>query len=273
MAKRLTVDFSADAAQTPTKFRAKMSVTDMQNVDINRLSVNPHNAEFFLRESDAYFERLTEDIRKRGILVPLLAKKDGTLLAGHNRLAVAQAIGLKYVPVQYVTEELSAEAEQEFIIKDNLLRRQFSQEEWTAIYRKLVPDFEEILMRDGRGKHRGKGISQANLEQNTHDTHAQNDKKDNVFFNAKTATTKDMVTFLAKETGEKTATVEKRIQRAKSKQQKDDSVQKNVEVASSDSKKDNVLSSISALKKECKMLLNNCNDAKLLAKVQKILRQ
>jgi ParB-like chromosome segregation protein Spo0J len=265
MAKRLTVDFSADAAQTPTKFRAKMSVTDMQNVDINQLSVNPHNAEFFLRESDAYFERLTEDIRKRGILVPLLAKKDGTLLAGHNRLAVAQAIGLKYVPVQYVTEELSAEAEQEFIIKDNLLRRQFSQEEWATIYRKLVPDFEEILMRDGRGKHRGKGISQANLEQNTQEA--------NVFFNAKTATTKDMVTFLAKETGEKTATVEKRIQRAKSKQQKDGSVRKNAEIAPSDSRKDNVLSSISALKKECKTLVNNCNDKKLLVKVQKILMQ
>jgi ParB-like chromosome segregation protein Spo0J len=260
MAKRLTVDFSADSAQTPTKFRAKMNVTDVQNVEITRLSPNARNAEYFLPESSAYFERLTEDIRKRGILVPLLAKKDGTLLAGHNRFTVAKALGLKFVPVQYVNDELSAEAEQEFIIKDNLLRRQFSQEEWTAIYRRLVPDFEEILTRDGRGKNRGgKDIQQ------------KSGKKDSVLFNAKTATTKDMVTYLAKETGEKIETVGKRIHRAKSKQQKNTRPVKSAVIPETKSKKDSVLSSLPALKKECKALLNQCNDAKILAKVQKIL--
>jgi hypothetical protein len=65
-----------------------------------------------------------------------------------------------------------------------------------------------------------------------------------------------MAQYLAKETGEKPATVEKLIQRAKLNQP---------------SKKDTVLSSLSTPKKECALLVKNCNDAKVLAKVQEML--
>jgi hypothetical protein len=85
---------------------------------------------------------LEQDIRERGIVVPLLAKEDGTLLAGHNRLIVAEKLNLKFVPVQYIKQHISEQEEQAFVIKDNLLRRQFTGIEWMQIYRRLYPDFD-----------------------------------------------------------------------------------------------------------------------------------
>lgn len=257
MAKRLTIDFSADAAQTPAKFRSKMQLSDVRQVDISELHVNATNIQYFEPETQQYFERLSEDIRKRGIIVPLVAKKDGTLLAGHNRLSVAKKLGLRFIPVQYLQDELSLDAEKEFVIKDNLFRRQFSQEEWVGIYKQLVPDFENIIARDGRGKHRNNGMD---LDLNV--------KKDIVLFNPKTATTKEMVRHLANETGEKPDTVQKRIQREKTKVKRKAKTQSPV-------KKDIVLSSpkltLSLMKKEIKTLIDTCGDKKILVKVIKLL--
>lgn len=139
----------------PAKMLQNYVTPDVKTVEISTLIPHPHNKKYFRAESADYFERLREDIVKRGIVVPLIAKKDGMLLAGHNRLEVARQLGLKYVPVQYVHRDLSQEQEQEFLIKDNLLRRQFSSSEWIDIYRKLYPNFEETVIHErlkGRAK-------------------------------------------------------------------------------------------------------------------------
>lgn len=109
------------------------------------LKPNPNNTELFSEEDETYFNRLRDDVRERGIVVPLLVKPDKTLLAGHNRLRVALEIGLERVPVQYVEDALSAEQEVEFLIKDNLLRRQLSPAQSIALYKKLFPNFEERI--------------------------------------------------------------------------------------------------------------------------------
>jgi ParB-like chromosome segregation protein Spo0J len=44
------------------------------------------------------FEALVTDVRKHGILVPLLVTEDGLLLEGHRRLAVAKELKLTHVP-------------------------------------------------------------------------------------------------------------------------------------------------------------------------------
>jgi hypothetical protein len=174
MAKRRIVDVSADLETVPSEYRRSIPLLPRQNVALADLRLNPQNAKIFRQESEEYFERLREDIRKRGIVVPLIAKKDGTLLAGHNRYTVAQELNLQYVPVEYVKEDLSAEREQEFLIKDNLLRRQFTAQEWIGIYTKLYPDFEahkwkkcpKILdtgadcQRDGAERRKGKNANQ-----------------------------------------------------------------------------------------------------------------
>jgi ParB-like chromosome segregation protein Spo0J len=131
----------------PESLQGKVKLTDkVQWVKPDSLRPNPRNQELFDNESVEYFSRLRDDVQQRGIVVPLVAKEDGTLLSGHNRLLIAQELALKIVPVQYVQNDLSAEQEQEFIIKDNLYRRQLSQLERIALYKKLFPTFEETFL-------------------------------------------------------------------------------------------------------------------------------
>lgn len=204
------IDFSQNAARIPAAMKQRVMVGEkIENVEITSLRINPMNTDTFKRESEEYFHNLTEDIRKRGIIVPLLAKKDGTLLAGHNRLEIAQRLGLKYVPVQYVQEQLSPDAEREFLIKDNLFRRQFSGNEWIEIYRRLVPDYDMIIYRDGRGGDR------KSQEKNITTRTKENIKKDSVLFDMETATQEDLIYYLHRETGTPIETIRKRIQRDK----------------------------------------------------------
>lgn len=137
-------------AAIPTKLKTKIPLLPVKDVEPSKLQPNPKNTEIFRTESSEYFERLTEDIRKRGIIVPLIAEQNGTILAGHNRWEIAKHLHLKFVPVQYVASELSEEEAREFVIKDNLLRRQFSSQEWLEIYKQLYPNFDERLAKHGQ---------------------------------------------------------------------------------------------------------------------------
>ena len=128
-----------------------IQLSDVQHVSPHNLKANPLNSDFFREESNDYFSKLRDDVRERGIIVPLLAKKDDTLLAGHNRLRVAIELGLESVPVQYVLDVLPEKAEREFIIKDNLYRRQFTTTEWIGLYKKLYPDFDDLIQQETRG--------------------------------------------------------------------------------------------------------------------------
>ena len=139
-------------------------LSDVQHTLPAKLKVNPLNSDFFREESDDYFAKLRDDVRARGIIVPLLAKRDGVLLAGHNRLRVAMELGLETVPVQYVLDTLPENAEREFIIKDNLYRRQFSTAEWIGLYKKLYPNFDEQIQQEVRGG--GQKWSKTNSETN-----------------------------------------------------------------------------------------------------------
>ncbi len=143
-----------DEAVSMNQVQTQLRYAPVLPVRLNLLKEHPLNKEFFAEETDSYFQRLREDIQKRGVATPLIAKRDGTLLAGHNRLRIAKELGLPTVPVQYVSEnekyKLTADDEREFLIKDNLLRRQFSSEEWIQTYRNLYPDFDEAIAHTSR---------------------------------------------------------------------------------------------------------------------------
>ena len=192
---RFKPDTTNDIERSPKQFLSGTNLSDVQKVERNKLRPNPKNEEYFISESPEYFERLEQDIRERGILVPLLAKEDGTLLAGHNRLIVAEKLNLKFVPVQYVKQQISESEEQSFVIKDNLLRRQFTGAEWLQIYRRLYPDFDErIAVGNKAGKPKAEALT---------------------------------ATIIAKDTGQKVEAVRKQLQRGKAsaKTSKLDSVQ------------------------------------------------
>jgi ParB-like chromosome segregation protein Spo0J len=123
-----------------------IKLSDIERVSVNLLKHNPLNQQYFFTESPQYFDKLREDIRERGIIVPLIAKEDGTLLAGHNRLQLAKELGYDTVPVQYALEDLSGDEEKGFLIKDNLLRRQLSNEQRINLYKTLYPEFEERFL-------------------------------------------------------------------------------------------------------------------------------
>lgn len=146
MAKKRTVDVSAEIETLPENLRRKIPMTDVKQIPPSELSINLKNREYFEQESEEHLQQLRDDIRKRGVIVPLIAKRDGTLLAGHNRLRIAQELHLKYVPVQYVQEELPEEREREFIVKDNLLRRQLSTDKRISLYKMLYPEFESTYL-------------------------------------------------------------------------------------------------------------------------------
>lgn len=110
------------------------------------------NQKAFAPLSEPDFERLKADIAERGIIVPLILKRDKTLIAGHNRLRAAEALGLESVPVQYVETELSPESETAFVIKDNLLRRQLDA---TEKERLIIQLYGQEIMQSQHGGARG----------------------------------------------------------------------------------------------------------------------
>lgn len=123
-----------------------MKLSEIKKVPVSKLKVNTYNQKFFRHEEGDYYDNLLADIKKRGILVPLIAKKDGTLLAGHNRLLISKTLNKKTVPVQYVEQRLTKEQEREFIVKDNLLRRHLTPAERRELYRLLIKYFEDRVM-------------------------------------------------------------------------------------------------------------------------------
>jgi len=150
--------------------RYGMRLSDIHYVSPSELRANPVNSRLFKEESSGYFHRLRKDIQEKGILNPLLATSGGKLLAGHNRLRIAEELDLPSVPVQYVEETLSEEREKEIIIKDNLLRRQFSSSEWVMLYKQLYPNFDEEITKENRGGDRKSKNETTSNDDNNADT-------------------------------------------------------------------------------------------------------
>ena len=163
-----------------------------------KFSVNSLNDELFHDEQTEYKEQLAKDIQERGILVPLIAKPDGTLLAGHNRLRIAQELKIALVPVQYVEQTLSPSEERKFVINDNLLRRHLSQQQRLELYRKLYPNFDERIAKRTHNRPSQKKVDNVHLP-------SSNDDNENDF--PLTAA------LIARDTGQKKTAVQKQLQR------------------------------------------------------------
>jgi ParB-like chromosome segregation protein Spo0J len=197
--------------------RTGVSLSAIKNMPVEEIQTNPQNTVFFVRESSEYFQRLREDIEKRGVVVPLLVRQDGVLLAGHNRLQIAREIGLRFVPVQTVLEELSERQEQEFIINDNLLRRHLSIEERIRLYKMLFPEFDEVLASGKRGgdkksaefkeKNQNDNVSLKNPAAKKSSTASTTPKQAN--------TIQELAEKIATTTGQNVSTVKQQITRAK----------------------------------------------------------
>jgi ParB-like chromosome segregation protein Spo0J len=203
--KQFTNSIASIVSQTAAvESRFGLRLSDVVQEPLEKLLSNPLNEQLFDREDTVHFERLLADIQERGILVPLIAKPNGILLAGHNRFQVAKQIGLQVVPVQYVEDTLSAEAERKFVINDNLLRRQLTSEQRIKLYRMLYPNFDTRIR------------SAAGRPQKNDNNHHKKNNVDTVHISddASPLTAAD----IAKDTGQSVAAVQKQLQRERKEQ-------------------------------------------------------
>jgi hypothetical protein len=131
---------------------SRLLLSEIEYLHPSELRANKHNAVLFGIEDDNRTKKLRADIAARGILVPLIAKRDGTLMAGHRRFAIAEELGLREIPVQWVLSTLTEEEEIRFLIKDNAYRRQLSAEEWIQLYQRMYPEeFATMMQSERRG--------------------------------------------------------------------------------------------------------------------------
>jgi len=189
-----------------------IKLSEVRYVSPHRLMPNPLNVEFFGKERDSSYNELKANIAENGVLVPLIAKEDGTLLAGHNRLNIALELQKERVPVQYVIQRLSPEDERKLVVNDNLLRRQLTADERLALYRKLYPNFDSRIS-SAKGRRKG---------QKEYNESALSTKLDNVQFSEQASEQADFLpltaTMIARDTHQSVEAVRKQLQRARQQQ-------------------------------------------------------
>jgi ParB/RepB/Spo0J family partition protein len=79
--------------------------TQVATKPLNWLKPDPKQPRKFFDEAE--LNRLGDDMLARGVLVPLLARPDGTLIDGERRWRAAQAKGIKELPVIVTEKPLS----------------------------------------------------------------------------------------------------------------------------------------------------------------------
>lgn len=95
--------------------------------DINPRDIRPFtgNADIFRDLSGDEYAVLRDSIAEHGIITPLVVTQDNVLIAGHQRLRVAQELGLDTVPC--VVRQVANDTELELLlIEDNVRRRHLS---------------------------------------------------------------------------------------------------------------------------------------------------
>lgn len=102
------------------------------------------------------FEGLRRDVEHRGIQTPLLVTRRNVVLAGHHRLKVAKALGLKTVPA-IVLDSLSPAEELSHLVLDNLHRRHLSPSQRAAIA--TMPGVSDAIIEVYRDEARARQIA------------------------------------------------------------------------------------------------------------------
>lgn len=92
------------------------------NISVDVLKVHPRNTEFFDDIQGSAYENFKDSIQRNGILSPLIAAPDMTLISGHQRLKAAREIGLKTVPVDIRDDIQSDDEKLELLLVANFGR-------------------------------------------------------------------------------------------------------------------------------------------------------
>lgn len=142
---------SSQPQNLPVLEKHGIELSDILYLPLADFKDNPLNDYPPLPEDE--LEELTQDIREKGILVPLIVKLDGTLVCGHNRKAAGLRAGVDRAPVQQILSPLSAALEKDIMKSENDRRRggRWSKEQKERF---VLENFSADLEKDNRGAHK-----------------------------------------------------------------------------------------------------------------------
>jgi ParB-like chromosome segregation protein Spo0J len=120
----------------PKKKMKKQFVTR----DVADLKPHPRQAELFPDLPDYELQQLADDIDKNGLAHPIEILPDGTVVGGHQRLRALKLLGKETARCRILHHLVDADEHEivQYLIKDNLLRRQLTQLEQARLYRELL---------------------------------------------------------------------------------------------------------------------------------------
>ena len=129
-----------------------------KNTDCDIERIKPNRYQPRVHFSGTELEELALSIREKGILQPLLVRKDAAgfeLIAGERRLRAAKMAGLKKVPV--IIREVADAAEMiEMSIIENIQRENLNPVEEAEAYHRLMTEFkltqDEVSKRVGKSR-------------------------------------------------------------------------------------------------------------------------
>lgn len=117
----LAATFKTDGVSMPDIEGSEIQDGPQQRALVGSLQPHPLIAEIY-GSLDAEQDNLLESAREQGILTPLLVTPGGIVLAGAERLRVAQFLNMEHVPVRVLDLTDEAEIEQA-VIESNVARR------------------------------------------------------------------------------------------------------------------------------------------------------
>ncbi|MBP7735995.1 MAG: ParB N-terminal domain-containing protein [Spirochaetes bacterium] len=141
-----------------------IKLSPIKQVEVGKLKPHPKNDKFFRPDMGNDLKTLKDDIAAHGVLVPLIAKKDGTILCGHRRRVACIQLKVKTVPVQYVESKITAQEEEDLMLRDNLNRRHLSPDERKQLYYHIYHDFKDRILHHNKS---GCGIDSKKIAERT----------------------------------------------------------------------------------------------------------
>ena len=120
--------------------KSKTNITKLKIYDVKRNRLQPRKV--FNKES---LEELTNSIKERGVIQPIIVRKDKNLIgkfeiiAGERRWLASQNAGLHEIPV--VILDVNDEKSLEFAIVENIQRQDLNAIEEAQGYQRLIDEF------------------------------------------------------------------------------------------------------------------------------------
>lgn len=106
----------------------------MEHREVSKLKTNPLNPRGEIVH-DVSLRELAMSIKAQGVLQPILITSDGTIIAGHRRVAAAKIVDVSEVPV--IVRDLTEAAQLQVMLVENLQRSDLTLMQTARAYREL----------------------------------------------------------------------------------------------------------------------------------------